>query len=146
MKQYYEALYLSYRPRTECSISQFFKTNCTQSIFRLIHCGLLAKPFKKFTKSPILPAGSHLWQVPNSQWTLLAELHVAAKCECRQSPIAKEIYPSLKIWSSRHHTLTACQPSVCTTGKPIFSFALSNYFESPGENWLHMNVVISNHG
>ena len=32
MKQYY----LSYRPQPECSISQFFKTNCTQSIFRTI--------------------------------------------------------------------------------------------------------------
>ena len=47
-KQYYEALYLSYRPRTECSISQFFKTNCTQSIFRTINRGLLVKPFKNF--------------------------------------------------------------------------------------------------
>ena len=66
MKQYY----LSYRPRTECGISQFFKTNCTQSIFRTINRGLLAKPFKKFPKSPIRPAGSHFWQAPNFQWTL----------------------------------------------------------------------------
>ena len=29
MKQNYEALFLSYRPRTECSISQFCNTNCT---------------------------------------------------------------------------------------------------------------------
>ena len=49
MKQYY----LSYRPLTECSISQFFKTNCTQSIFRTINRGLLTKPFKKFLKSPL---------------------------------------------------------------------------------------------
>ena len=28
--------FLSYRPRTECSISQFCKTNCTHSIFRTI--------------------------------------------------------------------------------------------------------------
>ena len=59
VKQYHEALYLLYRPWTECSISQFFKTNCTQSIFRTINRGLLAKPFKKFPKSPIRPAGSH---------------------------------------------------------------------------------------
>ena len=70
MKQYYEALYLSYRPRTECSLSLFFKTNCTQSIFRTINRWLLAKPFKKFPKSPIRPAGSHFWQAPNFQWTL----------------------------------------------------------------------------
>ena len=50
---------LSYRPRTECSISQFFKTNCTQSICRSVNCGLLAKPFKKSPKLPIRPASSH---------------------------------------------------------------------------------------
>ena len=32
--------------------------------------GLLAKPFKKFPKSPLRPAGSHFWQAPNLQWTL----------------------------------------------------------------------------
>ena len=32
--------------------------------------GLLAKPFKKFPKSPIRPAVSHFWQAPNLQWTL----------------------------------------------------------------------------
>ena len=36
VKQYYEALFLSYRPRTECSISQFCNANCTHSIFRTI--------------------------------------------------------------------------------------------------------------
>ena len=66
MKQYY----VSYRPRTEFSISQFFKTNCFQSIFRTANLGLLAKPFKKFPKSPVRPAGSHFWQAPNFQWTL----------------------------------------------------------------------------
>ena len=40
--------YLSYRPRTEYSISQFFTTNCKKSIFRTINRGLLAKPFKNF--------------------------------------------------------------------------------------------------
>ena len=32
--------------------------------------GLLAKPFKKFPKSPKRPIGSHFWQAPNFQWTL----------------------------------------------------------------------------
>ena len=67
-KEYYEALFLSYRPRTKCSISQFFKTNCIHSIFRTIEARVdfkLAKPFKKFPKSPIRPAGSNFWQVPN---------------------------------------------------------------------------------
>ena len=48
-------VYLSWRPRTECSISQFFETNCTQSIFKMINRKLLAKPFKIFPKSPIRP-------------------------------------------------------------------------------------------
>ena len=57
VKQYY----LSYRPWTECGISRFFKTNYTQSIFRTINRGLLAKPFQKFSQSPIRPAGSHFY-------------------------------------------------------------------------------------
>ena len=54
----------------ECSISQFFKINCPHSIFRTINRGLVAKPFKKFPKSPIRPAGSHFWQAPNLEWEL----------------------------------------------------------------------------
>ena len=57
VKQYY----LSYRPRTECSISHFLKTNCTQWMFRTINRGLLAKPFKKFPKSAVRPAGCHFY-------------------------------------------------------------------------------------
>ena len=36
VKQYYEPLFLSYRPWTEYNISQFWNTNCTHSIFRTI--------------------------------------------------------------------------------------------------------------
>ena len=39
-KEYYEALFLSYRPRTRCSISQFFKTNWIHSIFRTIEASV----------------------------------------------------------------------------------------------------------
>ena len=48
VKQCYEELFLSYRPLTECSISQFCNTNYTRSIFRTIEArlGFLAKPFK----------------------------------------------------------------------------------------------------
>ena len=72
MKQYY----LSYRPRTECGISQFFKTNCTQSKFRTINRGLYAKLFKNFPKSPIRPAGSHFYSASCPcgrvfEWTLI---------------------------------------------------------------------------
>ena len=36
VKQYNEVMFLPYRPRTECIISQFCNTNCTHSIFRRI--------------------------------------------------------------------------------------------------------------
>ena len=49
MKQYHEALFLSYRPRTECSISQFCNTNCTHSIFRTIEARV-SETVKKISK------------------------------------------------------------------------------------------------
>ena len=62
-----------------CSISQFFKTNCAQSIFRTINRGLLAKPFKTFPKLPIRSTGSHFWQAPNFQselwWRVLININ-----------------------------------------------------------------------
>ena len=65
-KEYYEALFLSYRPRTNCSSSQFFKTNCIHSIQdHQNSLGLLAKPFKKFPESRVRPDGSNFWQAPN---------------------------------------------------------------------------------
>ena len=33
--------------------------------------------------------------------------------------------------------------SVRITGTPVFTLTLSSYFGSPGENWLHINVVIN---
>ena len=35
-KEYYEVLFLSYRPRTKCSIWQILKPNCIHSILRTI--------------------------------------------------------------------------------------------------------------
>ena len=35
------------------------------------------------------------------------------------------------------------RPSVRTTGIPVFTLTLSSYFGSPGESWLHINVVIN---
>ena len=61
VNQYYEALFLSYRPRTtECSISQYCDTNGYHSIFRTIEArvGFGRKPLKKNSKSSIRPAGS----------------------------------------------------------------------------------------
>ena len=40
----------TYRPRTECSISQFVKTNCTQSIFRTINRGQFSETVQKISK------------------------------------------------------------------------------------------------
>ena len=80
VKQYYEALFLSYRPWTESSISQFYNTNCTHA-FNIQDDrstrGLLATPLKKFPKSPIRPTGSHFCSASCGrvfEWTLI-ELH-----------------------------------------------------------------------
>ena len=55
---YYEALFLSYRPRTESSTSQYkLHSFNIQDDGRTR--GPLAKPLKKFPKSPIRPSGSH---------------------------------------------------------------------------------------
>ena len=35
------------------------------------------------------------------------------------------------------------RPSVGTTGIPMFTLTFSSYFGSPGESWLHINVVIN---
>ena len=35
------------------------------------------------------------------------------------------------------------QLSVCTKGIPMFTLTLTSYFGSPGESWLHINVVIN---
>ena len=68
VKRYYEALFLSYRPRTECSSSQFCNTNCTHLIFRTMD----AKPLKKFPKSPITA----------SRFSLLTSAKFAVRAEC----------------------------------------------------------------
>ena len=44
-----------------CSISQFCKTNCTHSIYRMIEARV---GFKKNPKSPIRLARSHFWKAP----------------------------------------------------------------------------------
>ena len=45
VKQYFEALFLSYRPPTECSISEFYNTNFT------LASNLSADNFKKYSAS-----------------------------------------------------------------------------------------------
>ena len=52
VKDYYEALFLSYRPQTKCSISQFFKTNCIQLLFMTImqHVWAFSETSQKISK------------------------------------------------------------------------------------------------
>ena len=73
IKRYYEALFLSYRQRTECSISQFCNTNCTHSIFKTIETRvgfLIAKPLKNFQShlhgQPVLTFAVRVFE-----WTLI---------------------------------------------------------------------------
>ena len=68
IKQYYGALFLSYRQRTECSISQLCNTNCVHSISGRSKHGWAFR--KKFPKSPIRPAGSHFCRA-SVEWTLI---------------------------------------------------------------------------
>ena len=78
-----------------------------------------------------------------SQWKeiILAELHVRAWAE-HHSLINLPIQENLVITWPYTDRPTA-RPSVRTTGKPMFTFTLSNYFGSPGGSWLHINVVIN---
>ena len=56
VKQYY----LSYRPRTECGISQFFKTLQSVNI-QDDQSWALSETVQKFPKSPTRPAGSRFY-------------------------------------------------------------------------------------
>ena len=58
---------LSYSPRKECISSQLHSFNIQDDRSTR---KLLAKPLKKFPKSPIRPAGSHFQLAPNLQWEL----------------------------------------------------------------------------
>ena len=76
MKQYCEALFLRYRPRTtECSISQFCDTNCYHSIFRTIEARVgfswTVKKISKitYTASRFSLLQCELWRV--FEWTLI---------------------------------------------------------------------------
>ena len=69
VKEYYEALFLSYRP--QAIGRQFHNFSRQMHSFNIQDHrsmrGLLAKPFKKFPKAAIRPAGSNFWQAPNLQ-------------------------------------------------------------------------------
>ena len=72
VKQYYEALFVSYRPLTECNFHNFaIQTALIGYWGRSKHAWAFSrKPLKIFPKSTIRPVGAHFWQAPNSQWEL----------------------------------------------------------------------------
>ena len=73
----------------------------------------------------------------------MAELHTRAKCAWVEphSFVNLPVPESLVItWL---YTNRPPLPSFHTTGKPMFTFSLSNYSGSPGGSWLHVNVVIN---
>ena len=64
VKQYYEKLFLSYRPRTECIVfHNFIQIALIQYSGRTKHEWAFSETAKKFSKSPIRPAGCDLWSV-----------------------------------------------------------------------------------
>ena len=73
---------------------------------------------------------------------IIAELSRARSSRQRSTMGEKKILPipeNLVItWP-----YTERPPSVRITGIPMFTVTLSSYFWSPGENWLHINVVIN---
>ena len=77
VKHYCEVQFSSYRPQTECCISQFCNTNCTHSLFRIDRStpGLLAKPLKNFQNhiygQPVL---TFAVRAVASVWTNILEL------------------------------------------------------------------------
>ena len=74
-------------------ISQFFKANCTHSIFRTVRStrALLAKPFKKFSKSPKQPAG-----ILSILSTPASDVYGRLKTNGKAIKIATDYYQSIK--------------------------------------------------
>ena len=74
-------------------ISQFFKTNCTHSIFRTVLStrALLAKPFKKFSKSPKQPA-----VILSILSTPASDVYGRLKTNGKAIKIATDYYQSIK--------------------------------------------------
>ena len=78
---------------------------------------------------------------------LIAELW-RAKRACGAPWVSKSTHPRKFGNHVTVHRPQPARPSVRTTGIPMFTFTLSSqvlssYFGSPGESWLHINVVIN---
>ena len=66
-----------------------------------------------------------------------------AKRACEAPWVSKSTHPRKFGNHVTVHRPPARCPSVRTTGMPMFTLTLSSYFGSPGESWLHINVVIN---
>ena len=77
-------------------------------------------------------------RITESHFWILAELW-CVKRACTAPWVSKSTHPRK---FGNHVTVHRC-PSVRTTGIPMFTLTLSNFFGSPGESWLHINVVIN---
>ena len=64
-----------------------------------------------------------------------------AKRACGAPCVNKSTHP--KKFGNHVTDRPSDRPSVRTTGIPMFTLTLSSYFGSPGESWLHINVVIN---
>ena len=78
-----------------------------------------------------------------SRYPIIAELARArAKRSSGARWVSKSPHPR-KFGNQVTVHRTNDRPSIRTTGIPMFPITLSIYFGSPGENWLHINVVIN---
>ena len=73
---------------------------------------------------------------------VIAELW-RAKRACGAPWVSKSTHPRRFGNHVTVHRPPARCPSVRSTGIPMFTLTLSSYFWSPGESWLHINVVIN---
>ena len=111
VKQYY----LSYRTRTECGISRFFKTNCTQSMFGTIK--ILCTHLQYFSQiSRTNHAIICLYHYPQK---VCSNFHVQVfqiklKCHCfkpiKLQTFLMQWYKTLnKMNSSQKHVISSCE-------------------------------------
>ena len=84
-----------------------------------------------------MPLASH------SPYPIIAEIARArAKRSSRAPWVSKSTHPG-KFGNQVTVHRTNDRPSIRTTGILMLPVTLSSYFGSPGENWLHINVVIN---
>ena len=128
MKQYYKTLLLSYRPRTECSISQFCNTKCTHSIFRTIdRRPWCVETWARDTVKWYWSADTLFWQLSidhniNVQYVCIISFPVLPNwLESMRLNIDRDLVKQL---TGRHLDELAHEPEIwsCDTGQWLFCF------------------------